>query len=59
MEICKQKIFFVIKVLLPWEWYKTFNEILNYKSFSLPLFSTTGHWKAWRSLTAKDKSKEN
>ena len=32
---------FLIKVSLSWEWYKTFYEILHYKLFSLPLFSTT------------------
>ena len=41
MEICKQKYFFVIKFLLPWEWHVTFNEILHYKLFSLLTFSTT------------------
>ena len=41
MEICKQKYFFVIKVSLPWESYGTFDEILYFKSFSLPLFSIT------------------
>ena len=41
MNICKQKNFFFIKVSLPWVWYGTFNEILYYKSFTLPPFSTT------------------
>ena len=40
MKICKQKNFFVIKVSLSWEWYGTFDEILHYKSFLLPPFST-------------------
>ena len=30
----------MIKVSLPWELYETFDEILHYKSFSLPLFNT-------------------
>ena len=41
MKIGKQKIFFVIKVSLPWEWDGTFDETLHYKLFALPLFSTT------------------
>ena len=41
MEICKKKNFFVIKTLLSWEWYETFNKILHYKSFPLPQFNTT------------------
>ena len=41
IEICKRKQIFVIKVSLPWEWHGTFDEILHYKSFPFPPFSTT------------------
>ena len=41
IEICTQKIFFVIKVSLPWKWYETFTEILHYKPFLLPQFNST------------------
>ena len=43
MKIYKQKNFFVIKASLPWEWYGIFDEILNYKLFSLPPFITINH----------------
>ena len=31
----------MIKVSLSWEWHGTFDDILNYKSFSLPPFNAT------------------
>ena len=40
MEICKQKNF-CDQISSPWKSHRTFDEILHYKSFSLPSFSTT------------------
>ena len=45
MKICnkKKQKKIVIKILLQREWHGTFDEILYYKSFLLPIFSTTNH----------------
>ena len=51
----------MIKVSLSWERYGPFNEILHYKSFSLPPFNTayqTGHKKT-KITSMKRKSLEN
>ena len=58
MEICKQKNFFIIKVLLPWKWYETLDEILHYKSFSLLPFSITNQTDRKEKRRGKDKREE-
>ena len=47
MEISKPKNVFVIKVAFTWEWNVIFNDILQYKSFSLSPFSITNQMSCW------------
>ena len=44
MEVLKQKKIFVIKVSLPWEWHRIFDEILDFKSFPLPPLIPLTKW---------------